>query len=202
MVKDMTKKFSLRAPNLGSLVLGMLVGIFLTCLLVFAFSTSDITLKIPSKSTSAQSVAAIDSKPNIISANDAEPRFDFYTELANTSVISEIKEATNIKVTAPANVSKPKTLDLKSAHKTLNMYIVQAGSFKHSADADALKARLALNGLQAKIENTKVSNGNIWNRVILGPLKSEHSAKELQKVLKTLDIESIVILKPIEHQRG
>lgn len=224
-------KFSLgnlmpEVPNLGSLVLGVLIGIFLTSLVVFAFSTSDITLKIPTGTTieakatpqqendlvaTAEPVSKEPTKPQVVTVQ--EPKFDFYTELAENTSAPEVKEPT-VKKVAPistpatptakvaASTAKAQTLALKSKQATINEYIVQAGSFRRMADADALKAKLVLNGLPAKIESNRISNGETWSRVVLGPLKTEYSAKELQKVLKTIDVDSILVLKPVANQRG
>lgn len=215
--KFSVSKIMPQLPNLGSLVLGVLIGIFLTSLVVFAFSTSDITLKIPTGSTIE---AKAENKSEIVSAEPEvtqdntntqviavqEPRFDFYTELAQTSP-AEVKEPTVVKREAPAPAKpavahKPQSLALKSNQKTINEYLVQAGSFRRLADADALKAKLALNGMRARIESNKISNGEMWSKVLLGPLPTENSAKELQKVLKSLDIESVLVLHSVANQRG
>ncbi len=217
-------KFSLakimpQVPHLGSLVLGVLIGIFLTSLMVFAFSTSDITLKIPTGSTiearttdqelteivgvAEPEVTKDNTKTQVIAVQ--EPKFDFYTELAQNHQPEVIETTVKKEPTAsikPVAAPKPQSLALKSNQKTINEYLVQAGSFRRLADADALKAKLALNGFRSKIESNKTSNGEIWSKVVLGPLPTEQSAKELQKVLKSLDVESILVLHRVENQRG
>jgi cell division protein FtsN len=47
-------------------------------------------------------------------------------------------------------------------------YLLQAGSFERSADADDLKARIALSGEPAHVEQAEV-NGKTMYRVRLGP---------------------------------
>src|SRR6267378_1559304 len=48
-------------------------------------------------------------------------------------------------------------------------YFLQAGSFQNPADADNLKARLALMGLEAGVEPANLAEKGVWYRVRLGP---------------------------------
>ena len=50
-------------------------------------------------------------------------------------------------------------------------YMLQAGSFRDFAQADKLKAQLALLGIEAKIEPAKIGDTR-WNRVRIGPVTS------------------------------
>lgn len=94
-----------------------------------------------------------------------KPRFDFYTILPEMEVIVPAKEVKNAaRAAAPG---------------TPGTYFLQAGSFKNMADADTLKARLALLGMEAKIEPVNVED-DTWYRVRLGPFKDmEHLNKML-----------------------
>ena len=48
-------------------------------------------------------------------------------------------------------------------------YFLQAGSFQNPADADNLKARLALMGMEANVEPADLAEKGVWYRVRLGP---------------------------------
>jgi cell division protein FtsN len=180
--KKRTKKFIIskflpKIPNFSTLLFGILIGIFASCLTVFMFATSDITLKIPTvRQANGKTQILAPVKQEIVAAKEKhQPHFDFYTELAKTE---------------PTPV-----LDLKSKPKTIHGYLVQAGSFRRTADADALKAKLTLNGYAAKVEPIKQRDGEVWQRVILGTFKTEQNAKALQQQLKILEIESVLVLK-------
>lgn len=181
--KKSTKKFSVSKllptfPNFSTLLFGILIGIFASCLTVFMFATSDITLKIPTiLQANAKTKILTPVKQEIVVAKEKQqPHFDFYTELAK-------------------NEPNPPVLDLKSKPKTIHGYLVQAGSFRRIADADALRAKLTLNGYAAKVEPIKQRDGEVWQRVLLGTFKTEQNAKALQQQLKILDIESVLVLK-------
>ena len=62
-------------------------------------------------------------------------------------------------------------------------YFLQAGAFPNSADADNLKARLALLGFEAAIQTAELPGKGLWHRVRLGPYTS---LDELNKVRAAL----------------
>ncbi|MBI5450116.1 MAG: SPOR domain-containing protein [Gammaproteobacteria bacterium] len=47
-------------------------------------------------------------------------------------------------------------------------YFMQAGSFRRTSDAEAMKAQLALLGIQSTVQHSETQNG-VWYRVRLGP---------------------------------
>ena len=70
-------------------------------------------------------------------------------------------------------------------------FYLQIGSFKNLADADARKARLALLGIIARIEETANREGGKWYRVQLGPV-SRLSARDLRKRISKEGLEVLV----------
>lgn len=86
-----------------------------------------------------------------------KPRFDFYRILPGreeTVTERQMREAAK-------QASKP------GAPK--ESYFLQVGSFPNPADADNLKARLALMGMEANVEPANVAGKGVWYRVRLGP---------------------------------
>jgi cell division protein FtsN len=166
--------------NIGAVMFGILIGIFFTSLAVFMFSTSEIKLKIPgTKTTLTTPQPTAPAEPIALQ----EPRFDFYTELTknNTEII-------------PNNSTQAQP-DLKNPIKTINGYLLQIGSYKKNSAADGLKAKLTLNGFDAKIERVKLLDGELRYRLMLGPFKTEKQAKAMQQQLKFLDVDSLLVPK-------
>ncbi|MET0680031.1 MAG: SPOR domain-containing protein [Burkholderiales bacterium] len=87
----------------------------------------------------------------------SKPRFDFYKILPGQEVPVTEKE---LRAAAKA---------AEKAGAAKDLYFVQAGSFQNPADADNLKARLALAGLVASVEPANLPDKGIWYRVRLGP---------------------------------
>jgi cell division protein FtsN len=89
---------------------------------------------------------------------DDKPRFDFYRILPGKEepvTDRQMREATAKQAAKPG---APK-----------ESYFLQVGSFPNPADADNLKARLALMGMEANVEPANVAGKGVWYRVRLGP---------------------------------
>ena len=61
-------------------------------------------------------------------------------------------------------------------------YLLQVGAFPNSADAETLKAKLAMHGFVANVQSVNIG-GQTYNRVRLGPF---HSATELESTKQRL----------------
>ncbi len=87
---------------------------------------------------------------------------------------------------APAAVSQTITAAPATAvpppAATANGYLLQAGAFPSAADAETLKAKMAMLGLVANVQSVDV-NGQTYHRVRLGPF---HSATELESTKQRL----------------
>jgi len=88
---------------------------------------------------------------------DDKPRFDFYRILPGKEEPITERQMRD----AAKHAAKP------GAPK--ESYFLQAGSFPNPADADSLKARLALMGMEANVEPANVAGKGVWYRVRLGP---------------------------------
>ena len=110
-----------------------------------------------------------------------KPRFEFY------KVLTDKQDAT---VAAPAKpAEKPRAADSKPA-ATYEPQILQAGSFSNEADAEKLKARLALLGLEAGVQTAAIPDKGVWYRVRLGPYKAADEMNNARNFLKQNGVES------------
>ncbi len=64
-----------------------------------------------------------------------------------------------------------------------DQYFLQAGSFQNEADANNLKAKLALMGVEATIQSANVPDKGVWHRVRVGPFSD---IEEMNKSRTTL----------------
>lgn len=113
-------------------------------------------------------------------ASSTKPKFDFYTILPELEVA--IPEQELIKST---NDSTEK--------QSTQQYMLQAGSFKKFEEADKLKARLALQGIEAAIQKVKINDTDTWHRVRIGPLNNVKALNQTRRRLRNLGIASIVV---------
>ncbi len=96
-------------------------------------------------------------EPSKSAKADEKPRFDFYTILpGKEQSVTERQVRDSAKQAAKPGAPK-------------ESYFLQVGSFQNPADADNLKARLALMGMEANVEPANVAGKGVWYRVRLGP---------------------------------
>jgi cell division protein FtsN len=119
-------------------------------------------------------------KTQTVTAVPEKPRFEFYTILPKLEV--EIPE-TEIKI---------RKHEEKRGKVGPGQYLLQVGSFRMYKDADRLKAKLAMLGIESIIETAKVKD-TIWNRVKLGPYRSLNAVERIRKKLRQNQIDAIVM---------
>jgi cell division protein FtsN len=115
---------------------------------------------------------------------DNRPRFDFYTVLAEREVRIPDNE---LAAQAKAEANQPAATD--SAR-----YLLQAGAFGNAADAEAVKARLALTGVVARVEQG-TANGKPIFRVRLGPYASAGALAAAKRQLADNGINDAIAIR-------
>ncbi len=71
-------------------------------------------------------------------------------------------------------------------------YILQAGAFGASGDAEATKAKLAMMGLAARVESAQI-NGNTVYRVRMGPYGTASELAEAKAKLNGTGLQAMAI---------
>lgn len=69
-------------------------------------------------------------------------------------------------------------------------YMIQAASFRSSADADRLRAKLILSGLEAAIKTSESKDGGTWYRVTVGPFDTRSAESRAQDKLAQMGLNS------------
>jgi cell division protein FtsN len=119
-----------------------------------------------------------------------EPTFDFYTLLPEMEVVVESpKQAAQKQIVT----SPPQTTPNDTKKTTQESYMIQVGSFKKAVDADGFRARLALLGIESKVQTVTIDDKDTWHRVQVGPISGRDSADKLQKQLKQNSIDSLLM---------
>lgn len=150
---------------LTGLAIGVFVGlaIALAVALFINFSPSPFVKRTtpPETPAATKPAPAAEAQPAAKPAEAAaktpnnKPRFDFYTILPGTEepvTEQEIKQA--------------------GAQNSKDQYFLQAGSFQTEAEADNLKAKLALLGMEAVIQTASLPDTGVWHRVRVGPFSN------------------------------
>jgi cell division protein FtsN len=125
-------------------------------------------------------------------AEAPRPRFDFYTILPEMEVvIPEGSVAPAPTPAVPAAIPAPTRAELPAA-ETPGGYILQAGSFRSAADADGLKAQLALLGYEAAVQRVSI-NQDTYHRVRLGPFADVEAANAARARLGKSGVSTILL---------
>lgn len=114
-------------------------------------------------------------------AERQRPRFEFYTMLPEMEIAVPEQEL--------AGADTPDSRDAGGEYT----YVLQAGSFRKSEEAERLKAELALMGLQAQIQTVAVDGADKWHRVRLGPFTNVQALNEVRSTLKSHQVEVMVL---------
>jgi cell division protein FtsN len=110
-----------------------------------------------------------------------ERRFTFYDLLPNFEVVTQDAEEEPVASTsAPQAVVEP------------GVYILQAGSFSTSEDADKRRAELALQGIESHIQRVKINERN-YHRVLIGPIDELDELNVLRSRLRAAQIDVLRI---------
>lgn len=131
------------------------------------------------------------------------PRFEFYTMLPGEREVTEkeAKAAKPAEAPKPAESAKPaepaKTGPGSSPSQPKphsgETYWLQAGAFAEARDADNLKAKIALSGLEASVKPAEIPNKGTLYRVRLGPYQNLDDANRTKASLSLSGIGATII---------
>ena len=113
-------------------------------------------------------------------APDKAERYDFYEMLPNFEVVVPEKEREVQRDVPAAHVQQP------------GVYVLQAGSYRNEADAQRVRGKIAMLGVDAAVQRVAVDN-DVWHRVRIGPISKLDDVNRLRKRLQAAEIDTIVI---------
>jgi cell division protein FtsN len=169
----------------GSLLIGILIGLLLG--LGIALAVAWYINKMPTPFLNRSGPPAKGASPETArtedrsgKAPDGKPRFDFYKILPGTEEPVTERQFTEAQ-------QKPSTAQIKEA------FFLQAGAFQNAPDADNMKARLALLGVEAEVQATTLPDKGSWYRVRAGPYTAIEDLNRTRDILKQNGIETTLI---------
>ena len=164
------------------ILLGMIAGVALAAGLAWFLLKSPSPFVNKEQSQSAEIIkpdvivakpkAATAPSPNPASGvEEAKPRFEFYKVLTD--------KPDSAADTPPAE--KPKAAESRPSPRTTYL---QAGAFSSAADAENLKASLAMKGLETSVQTVTIPGRGEMHRVRVGPFQSEQEMNSARGTLK------------------
>ena len=170
-------------PRSSPMLLGILIGMVLG--LAIAGGLAWYLQKSTSRPISPEKAMTEKSTPPAPAAaasgvSDGKPRFEFYKVLTEKQDSVEPKGGDK----ATAGSKTPATTPVQE------IYFLQAGSFSTEEDADKLKAKLALLGMEASVQIAIIPDKGTYHRVRLGPYKGAEAMNKARGVLKQNGVEA------------
>ena len=110
---------------------------------------------------------------------ESKPRFDFYKILPGSE--------------EPATDQQFKEAQQRPPAQAKEAFFLQAGAFQNAPDADNLKARLALMGMEATVQTTTLPDKGVWHRVRVGPYTTVDDLNRARDTLKQSGIDTTLI---------
>ncbi len=171
------RKSDRTAPNWAWLLVGLGLGLCVAWVLQLK--------TVPEKAQPTPQVAQQSTDKNTEEPKVEQPdeRFDFYDMLPEFEVVIPEKEL-DVKRDEPGRTVTDQ-----------GSYILQTGSFQNFADADRMKARLALLGLESTIQRISIDS-QTWHRVRIGPINDLDKVNEFRRRLWDDKVQFIVIKSP------
>ena len=126
-------------------------------------------------------------------ADDGKPRFDFYKILPGNAEAIPDPKANEANQTAQKQSDAEKDKPAKEGTLKDPVYL-QTGSFQNAADADNQKAKLALMGAEASVQQVMLQD-KVWYRVRLGPFKKQDEVNSMRAELSSQGIEANIVKK-------
>jgi len=176
-----------RAPSWVLLLTGYLLGVMTVGLL---------WLKAPLRDNAGWIGVEPESSESAAAGREAEggkaqtpltskPHFDFYTMLPAMEVVIPEEELDETPPTAAASAVRPLAPGPR--------HLLQVGSFRKQADAERLKAQLALLGYGSQIQKAEGPQNAVWYRVRTSPFETVAALRKARQRLEANGYRSLVI---------
>ena len=187
-----SKKARKGPPGWAWMLGGLAIGLFVALLVHLSHRQQDLRpARIAAAGTRPQQRSPPSTKktPAPSQTADAEkPRFQFY------KLLPEMKVDVPKEQPLATNGGEGEESEPAPAHVEVGQrYLLQAGSFRNMSDADHVKAKLALLGVEADIQTAKLPNGETWHRVRIGPMSNPDKIRKLRQRLHDQQIDTIVL---------
>ncbi len=115
----------------------------------------------------------------------SEPRFDFYEILPQFEVV----------VPEVDNGREPGRALATCRSRSRAAYVLQAGSFSALGDADRLKAKIALLGVESQIQRVTIDD-DVFHRVRIGPISDFDRLNRIRRQLRDAQVDTLLMKIP------
>jgi cell division protein FtsN len=178
--------------------IGLILGLTIAAAVAFYLGKTGLTSPIGPSVGAKDSPRAGRNELQAPAANAEKPRFDFYKILPGSeepkTAATRGSDKPPERATDRATVDAAKTGE--PAAKAGDRFWLQAGAFASEADAENLKARLALSGWEATMQSVTQADKTIRYRIRLGPYDNAEELNRVKAELGSRGFDAAVIKNP------
>ncbi|MFY9329298.1 MAG: SPOR domain-containing protein [Georgfuchsia sp.] len=114
-----------------------------------------------------------------------KPRFEFYKILPGTQEPAPNNNAAN---SSPSDDQEPGQVQAPA-----QQFYLQVGAFQKAADADNIKARLALIGVEASVQDVLIPDKGTLHRVRTGPYATPNEMNQVRTLMAQNGVQATLI---------
>ncbi|HUH92641.1 MAG TPA: SPOR domain-containing protein [Casimicrobiaceae bacterium] len=188
-----------RGGTLLGIFIGLVLGLAIAAAVAYFLGRSGLTTPISPGTGTKEPARGV--RPELGTASPAaeKPRFDFYKILPggeepkaapDRRAVDKAVERPGEKLAEPSPAPEPATV------RPNDRFWLQAGAFSNAADAEDLKARLALSGWEAAVQPVAMSDKTQRYRVRLGPYDNTDELNRVKKELGSHGFDVAVVKNP------
>ena len=184
----------MRGGTVLGIFIGLILGLAIAAGVAFYVGRSGLTAPLGSSGGAKDAPRGGRSDLPTASAAPEKPRFDFYKILPGAEEPKTVPGRAGEKAPDRATVDAAKAGEPQA--KAGDRYWLQAGAFATEAEAENLKARLALSGWEATMQNVTLSDKTTRYRVRLGPYDNADELNRMKAELGARGFDASVIKNP------
>ena len=169
------------APGWVWMLFGLSLGLVVAAAVYVSDRRGNVQTAAPAQS--AQQQRSEEPAPEIPATPHPATRFDFYEILPKFEVVIPEVESQARPDRVATSVGSP------------GSYVLQAGSFRTSGDAERMRANLALLGIESRLQKVTI-DANDFHRVRIGPMSDLDELNGVRRRLWDAEIEVLLIKVP------
>ena len=182
-------------PGWAMLTIGLIIGLFVAFLVYLDDLQEPPSAAVSARDDAGGSGSDVARGEAGDEGEDDKPRFEFYSILPELEVV--VPDQPKDEPRSPAGGDTDAGTDAPASESGAPVeadgtFYLQAGSFRKADQADRLKAKISLIGLDVAIQTVDI-NGERWHRVRVGPYSDQQALRSAQKRLRDNDIDYLVL---------
>ncbi len=183
--------------TLTGVFIGLVIGLVVAFILVWLFNRMPLPFRTQETSAPTAESGAPPSTLPLPGKPGDKPRekqkLEFYDILEGKPTTSAAPSPTN---TSPDNAAGEAPPEASSEAKPADVFFLQVGAFKNTEDVDNLKAKLALQGYEASVQEITIANKGVMQRVRVGPFRNLAEMNRARTALVQGGIQTTVVKQP------